>query len=242
MSRGITEKVTDISEELDFGPISHGPLEDREQWLNQHAPLEFGKWDWLANSEARFRKHVMNDTERLIWIAPASATEQAGLYWYLSQFGGNNLRLAVADFPFTATWNGRSPLKLGELGLEAMGQLYEECPRVLWEPSEFPEDRWSAFVAEGALLRVINDGQLQSAPDTFFDSYILARCPEGWDKWHRVIANSMGDIWDTEQAAGSDLLLWRLRTLIEEGRIECDGDLPIFDGNVSEVVKIRRVK
>jgi hypothetical protein len=127
-ARGITEKVTAISEELDFGPISHGDLADREPWLNQHVPMDFGDHDWLAASEERFRKHVASDLDRLIWIAPASATEHAGLYWYLSQFGGDKTRLAIADYPFSGTWNGKSPLKLGELGLEPMGNSMMIAP------------------------------------------------------------------------------------------------------------------
>lgn len=239
-ARRIAEEVTCLSEELDFGPISHGEMASREPWLNQHVPLDFGDHDWLAQSEARFRKHIASDPERLIWLAPASATEQAGLYWYLSQFGGTNLKLAVADFPFGGTWNGKTPLKLSELGHEPMGQLYDECPRVPWDPLRFPEDRWSVLVAENALLRVVNDGRLQSAPDDYFDNFLLARCPDGWVKWHRVIADTMGDIWDTGQSAGSDLLIWRLRALIEDSQITCDGDLPLFGGSLSNAVKIRR--
>mgnify|MGYP001591199481 CR=1 FL=1 len=239
-ARGIAEEVAALSEELDFGPLSHGDMVNREPWLNQHVPMGFGDHDWLAESEARFRKHIVSDPGRLIWIAPASATEQAGLYWYLSQFGGINLKLAVADFPLGGSLNGKSPLKLGELGLESMGQLYDECPRVPWDPLRFPEDRWSALVAENALLRVVNDGRLQNAPDDFFDNFLLARCPDGWVKWHRVIADTMGDIWDSGQSAGSNLLLWRLRALIEDGRIACDGDTTLFGGSVSDAVKIRR--
>jgi hypothetical protein len=240
-ARGIAEKIADLSEELDFGPISHGDLASRETWLNRHVPMDFGDHDWLGDSEARFRKHIASDPERLIWIAPASATEQAGLYWYLSRFGGTNAKLAVADFPFSGTWNGKPPLKLGELGPEPMGQLYDDCPRVPWEPSRFPENRWSALVAENALLRVVKDGRLQSAPDDYFDNFLLARCTDRWAKWHRVIGDTMGDIWDTGQSAGSDLLLWRLRALIEDGQIACDGAPPLFGGGVCETVKIKRV-
>jgi hypothetical protein len=239
-ARGIDDEVADISEELDFGPISHGPLADREPWLDQHVPMDFGDHDWLAEAEARFRECVAHDAERLIWIAPTSASEQAGLYWYLSQFGGSDVSMAVADFPLGGTWNGKSPLKLGELGIEPMGQLYDACPRKPWNANRFPEGRWNALVAEDALLRVINDGRLVSAPEDYFDDFLLARCPVKWVKFHRVIGDTIGNIWDTGQSAGSDLLLWRLPALIEGGRIACDGDLPLF-GNVSDAVRIRRV-
>lgn len=240
-ARGIAEKVVDLSEELDFGPISHGAIADRETWLNRHVPMDFGDYDWLAESEARFRQHIASDTERLIWIAPASATEQAGLYWYLSQFGGAGVKFAVADFPFGGTWNGKPPLKLGALGLDPMGQLYDGCPRTPWDPSRFPEARWNGLVMEKALLRVVDDGQLQSVSDDYFDKFLLARCANGWTKWPRVIGYAMGDIWEKNQSAGSDLLIWRLRSLIEDGQIACDGAPPIFGQGASDAAKIRRI-
>lgn len=64
-ARGIAEKVTALSEDLDFGPISHEDMVSREPWLNQFVPLDFGDHDWLAGSEARFRKHIASDPERL---------------------------------------------------------------------------------------------------------------------------------------------------------------------------------
>ncbi len=240
-ARGIAEVVAFLSENLEFGPISHGDLADREPWLDRHVPLDDGKRDWLMREEAKFRKRVENDPERLIWIAPASATEQAGLYWYLSQFGGTDLKLAIADFPFDGDWNGESPLNLSEVDLERMGQLYDECPRMAWEASRFPENRWSALVAENALLRVVNGGWLQSAPEDHFDQLLLARCPRRWVKWPRVIADTMGSIWKIGQSAGSDLLLWRLRRLIEDGRIACDGTLPASGLGASFNTKIRRL-
>jgi hypothetical protein len=241
-ARGITDEVADISEELDLGPISHGPLAEREAWLNQHAPLDFGDRDWLSESELRFRQRVADDSDRLVWIAPASATEQAGLCWYLSKFGGSELRLAVADYPFDETWNGKPPLYLGQLSLEPMARLFDGCPRLPWDPDRFPENQWRTLVADRALIRVVVDGRLQSVPDDYFDGDLLGSCPEAWTKWHRVIGDAMGRIWDTGQSAGSDLLLWRLRTLIEEGQIICNGDPPLFGGSISEAVKVRRAR
>lgn len=240
-ARGIIEEVADISEELDFGPISNGSLAEREAWLNEHVPMDFGDHDWLSASEERFRKHIASDPDRLIWIAPASATEQSGLYWYLWQFGGYRTKLAIADYPFGGTWNSKSPLGLGELGIEPMGQLYDESPRVPWDPLRFPQDRWSTLVTENALVRAVDNGQLRSVPDDYFDSFLLARCPLEWVKWHRVIADAMGDIWNTGQSAGSDLLLWRLRMLIKDSQVACDGEPPFLGGSIADAVKIRRI-
>lgn len=240
-SRNVNEEVAAISEEFDFGPISYADLAEREAWLNQYAPLDFCERDWLATSEARFRKQVANHADRLVWIAPSSAAEQAGLYWYLSQFGGENTELAIADYGFGGTWDGNAPLKLGELGVLPMGQLYDECPRIAWDSSRFNESQWSMLVEEDAHLRVVTDGALHSAPDNYFDSFLLARCPVKWVKWHRVLADAMGSIWETRQTAGSDLLLWRFRALIESGQIACEGEPPRFGGSPSDAVRIRLI-
>lgn len=238
--RDIAEEVAAISEELDFGPISHGTLADRAAWLDKSAPFSFGSRDWLAESEAEFGQRVSGTPERLIWIAPASATDQAGLYWYLSKFGGDGTALAIADYPVYGAGNGTAPLRLSQLNVEAMGHLYDECPRLPWTSARFPEDRWSALVAENAHLRAVVDGQLRSVPDAYFDDFLIARCPADWTWIPRVLAHAMGVIWDTGQCAGSDLLLWRLRALIENGRILCDGALPIFEENTTDNVNIRR--
>jgi hypothetical protein len=123
-----------------------------------------------------------------------------------------------------------------------MGQLYDECPRVPWHPSRFNESRWSILVAENALVRVVDEGLLRSAPDDYFDSFLLARCSVEWVKWHHIIADAMGDIWNTGQSVGSDLLLWRLRALIDDRQIACDGEAPVFGGSTSGAAKIKRAR
>jgi hypothetical protein len=79
-ARGVKHRVVDLTETLDWGPISTGSFEDRETWLDRHAPSAIGGWDWIADHVDEFRERVAADTERLIWIAPRSATEQSGLY------------------------------------------------------------------------------------------------------------------------------------------------------------------
>jgi len=241
-TRGIDDRIAALSDHLDYGPISNNALAVRETWLNTHVPLDFGDCDWIGEDEDRFRRVVESDPDRLVWIAPASAAEQSGLYWYLSQFGGLGTTLALADYPLGRGWNGGPPLSLGELGIEPMAQLYDTCPRIPWDQSRFPEDRWGKLVAEDALLRVVLDGELQTAPEALFDHLLLARCRNEWTKWHRVIGDVMGDIWQTGQTADSTLLLWRLRDLIARGVVACDGEAPLFGSSVSDAVKIRRVQ
>jgi len=84
-SRGIYEKVIELFDPLDWGPISAG-VSERLSWLDSNAPLSETSWDWLQETEERIRNAITLDQKRLVWFSPACAVEQAGLYWYLDNF------------------------------------------------------------------------------------------------------------------------------------------------------------
>jgi len=231
--------VIDLSEHLNWGPIAISRLEDREDWLNRNVPLIHGPWNWLAECEARFRQGVAADPDRLIWIAPRSASEQAGLHWYLDQFGATGAQMIIADHPVRNSWNGQSPSSLGELNQEQMTELLEEAARASWNASRFPAERWHRLQTEDALVRVVHDGQLQSAPADFFDRFLVQHCANGWTKWHRVVGDAMISSWDAGHRPDSYLLAWRLRDLIQRGKIECEDELPHPDSGSSNAAKVR---
>ncbi len=238
--RGVRQRVVDLTETLDWGPISTGIFEAREAWLDRHSPNDFGGWGWIAEHVVEFRKKVAATAERLIWIAPRSATEQAGLYWYLSQFGGVGARMIVADYPLRGAWRGEPPLRLGELQQEAIAELLDEGPRVEPDTVRFPGDRWQHLMAEDALVRVVEDDVLKSAPHDYFDRFLLSHCSNMWSSWGRVVADAAVDAWDFGHSPCDTLLHWRLRELVAREVIACDSALPV-DVAVSRQVRVRRV-
>jgi hypothetical protein len=240
-SQNSKERVVDLSDSLDWGPIADGNCRDREAWFNRHAPMSFGKMDWLCESFERFNDGVAADREWLIWIAPRSAAEQSGLHWFLHHFNGERAQMIVADYPLSKAWQGEAPFSLGALDQGNQRELLDECPRVPWDLSRFPRETWSSLMSDDALLRVVIDGQLRSTSDDYFDGSLLACCPPEWTKWLRVIGDAMGALWDIEHSVHSDFLIWRLRHLILEGVVQCDGALPKF-GEGTNGVRIRRVR
>lgn len=239
-SRDSKQRVVDLSDSLDWGPIADGKCRDREAWFNRHVPMSFGEMDWLCESFERFNDGVASDHERLIWIAPRSAAEQSGLYWFLHHFGGEGAEMIIADYPLSESWRGEAPFSLGELNQGVQGELLDECPRLPWDPSRFPRQTWSSLMSDDARLRVLIGGRLQSASDDYFDDTLLACCPSEWTKCLRVIGHAMGALWDIGHSVQSDFLIWRLRHLILEGFIQCDGALPRF-GDQMNRLSIRRI-
>lgn len=238
--RGVRQEVVDLYTWLDFGPIASGETQERTEWFNRCVPDPFDDWTWFDEESHRFRR-IESDKRRLIWIAPQSAEEQCGLLRFVSHFGSSGTQMIIADHGLRHGWQGEAPRSLGQLGVQPMGELYDESPRIDWDSARFRVDRWPTLMAEGALLRVVINGHLQSVSDDFFDHFLLAACPSSWTKHYRVIGDAMGGfIWEAGHDINDLFLLWRLRELIALGRIVSEGNrLPRALGS-EEVTRIRR--
>jgi hypothetical protein len=75
---------------------------------------------------------------------------------------------------------------------------------------------------------VLQQGSIIARPENAFDEYLLERCPLEWTKWYYPIGHAMGDC-DGQNLMGDAFLSWRLRMLVEAGRVEAQGDLITFE-------------
>lgn len=238
--RGLREQVVDLTESLDWGPIATS-LKERENWLNQNAPTGFGNRDWISKHVSEFWKTVERDPERLIWIAPHSAAEQSGLYWFLSQFDGTEAEMVIADYPLSTSWKNQAPLGLGELNEDLMAELLDGCPRIRRDDYRFPRDRWLKLMIDDTLLRIVEGGAIQSVHESYFDDLLLEHCPSHDTNWQRVVGNTMAASFDNRRRSPSDdFLFWRLRELVRRGLIICDGE-PQLLSTGDRAAKVRRL-
>ena len=208
---------------------------DREAWIEAHSPSDVG-WDWLAEGVCGFREVARVVRRPLIWIAPQNAKELSGFYWYLDQVRPDEADMIIVDFPVHGGWRDEPPRSLGELSVERFADVFDR-PTQPWDSNRFAPSRWAALMREAALLRIVSDGQLHSAPSNFFDEILLRCCPKDWARWHRVVGDAMGRSWDIGHDPDDSLLKWRLIELIEGGRLALDGDLSLH--GVDRAAKIR---
>ena len=185
-ARDQKSSIAHFVDTLDWGPIQTADFSDREAWFDQFAPMDFGKCDWLSESASTFKQKIEADPERLIWISPRCQQDLSGLHWFLAQFGGAGSQMIVADYPLDGTWRDEPPLRLSELQEMQIAELLDGCPRKAWNASQYPEDRWHILMAEGAPLRIVEDGNLRSEKADYFDQFLLDRCSVDWLKDHRV--------------------------------------------------------
>jgi uncharacterized protein DUF3658 len=96
---------------------------------------------------------------------------------------------------------------------------------------------WGRLRAENAPLRVLSEGELVSAPLSFFDPLLLSCATSEWQKAARVIGEALWESWESSNMSvmqtGDLLLCARARALANAGRLESRGNL--FDIQKSEV-------
>ncbi len=95
-----------------------------------------------------------------------------------------------------------------------------------------PEERksyqslWQRLRAEDAPLRVLKEGELVSAPLSYFDPLLLSFTTSEWRRAMRLVGDALGSL-DYENCFGTfDIILSaRIRSLVQAGQLEARGDL-----------------
>ena len=91
--RGSDDEVISLPDDLSVGPIRSGDIRERVRWFDVHYPMVGGDWSWLPEEiEFFWRRAGTAIAERLIWYAPRSAKEVAGLSAYAETLGNRARR------------------------------------------------------------------------------------------------------------------------------------------------------
>ena len=120
---------------------------------------------------------------------------------------------------------GTDPGATGALDADKMADCLDNAPRRPVAEDAAMFGRWAELVEENALLRVLRDGQLHSAPIDHHDHFVLAAGTPEWMRHVRVIGHALGATFDARTRVSDDLLFSRLAHLVDEGVIEADGDV-----------------
>jgi hypothetical protein len=88
---------------------------------------------------------------------------------------------------------------------------------------EVDPDEWKKLCAENSAVRILEGGKkIVSRDETFYDSEILKNLTNEWQKATRVLTNTLHRM---KIKTGDVFLMWRMKELIAQGRIEVLGDV-----------------
>ncbi len=225
-----------LVDNLSMGPIcdlttSHG-IETRKNWLEK----TFG--------DSIFNEGILTDVEKdittisnisevadqyndiFIWTG-CDASEVISTARFLNSLNNPEKRIFVLDFSSVEVLNVNGELVSPKSLLQtASSQIKEVVKHFKLQNSADLEKWvkvWEDVRSESSLLRVLDkDGTICHKPASYFDSFLLSKCMEGYQKAARVIGQTLMDI---DFSIGDSFLNWRLKELIKNKKLEFRGRL-----------------
>ena len=160
-----------------------------------------------------------------IWIAP-NQHDVCGYYWLVSQlkeFEGRVYILSLNNLPFINEKGGIFyPADLHEIPAKEFIKAKKLARPVTISEFELDGDEWKKLCSENGIVRILEGGKkIVSKDASYYDDNIIASVTKEPQKLHKVFNILFGKM---KLHTGDVFLVWRIKELIDEGKIELIGD------------------
>lgn len=233
LDESLQGEVFQIKDDYAVGPLQNcyvgEGIEARKTWWREvltgseyEGRVDSGEVDDYKTA-AELVGTMRRNEEEQIWIwAAQNKHDVSGYYWllnYMKEFQGRVHILYLNNLPF-----------INEKGLIFYPQWLSEIPakeflkaKKLARPvtlSEFEvdPDEWKKLCDDNKGVRLLEGGKkLVQAEYDYYDTELLKYVSGEWQKASKVISQFLSK---AKETTGDAYLLWRLKTLVAEGRIE----------------------
>lgn len=224
-----------IRDDFAVGPLTQ--LDTEEGWLarlswwnqiSQGSPYgeNTGSFDDRQTVAAIKEKLTANPEEELwIWMGQ-NQHDVTGYYWLMPQlkeFQGRIMILYMNNLPFI---NEKGhifyPSWLSEIQPREFTKAKKLCRPITLSEFEIDPDEWRKLTEENAVVRMLEGGKkIAGKEDSFYDAEIIKNITGEWQKATRVLSNTLNRM---KIKTGDIFLMWRMKQLITDGKIEITGD------------------
>jgi len=166
------------------------------------------------------------DEELWIWMGQ-NQHDVTGYYWLMPQFKeyqGRIMTLYLNNLPFINE-KGQIfyPSWLHEIQPKEFLKAKKLSRPVTLSEFEIDPDEWKKIVEENASVRILEGGKkIVGKDESFYDAEILKNLTGEWQKATRVLSNTLHRM---KIKTGDVFIMWRMKHLINEGKIEITGDI-----------------
>lgn len=237
MDEALTGEVMQIKDDFAVGPLTS--LDNEEGWqarlewwknLLQGSPYGeamAGSFDDRQTVTAIRAKLDENPMEELwIWMGQ-NQHDVTGYYWLIPQlmdYQGRVMILYMNNLPFI---NEKGhifyPSWLHEIQPKEFMKAKKLARPITLSEFEIDPDEWRKIAEEDATVRILEGGKKIAGKDeNFYDTEILKNITGEWQKATRALSNTLHRM---KIKTGDVFLMWRMKHLINEGKIEVTGDV-----------------
>lgn len=235
LDESLSGDVLLIRDDFAVGPLQQLDTEEgwqaRLDWWNQisqgspYGELT-GSFDDRRTVVAIKEKLTSNPEEECwIWMGQ-NQHDVTGYYWLMPQlkeFQGRVMILYMNNLPFI---NEKGhifyPSWLSEIQPREFTKAKKLARPITLSEFEIDPDEWRKLSEENAVVRILEGGKkIAGKEESFYDAEILKNITGEWQKATRVLSNTLNRM---KIKTGDIFLMWRMKQLITDGKIEITGD------------------
>lgn len=230
-------EVVQIKDDFAVGPLAGIDTDEGWQaryswWMslleNSHyAGSNTVKFDDRETVKELKEKLAANPEEEIwIWMGQ-NQHDVTGYYWLMPQlreYAGRIMVLYLNNLPFINE-KGQIfyPSWLSEIQPKEFSKAKKLSRPITLSEFEVDPDEWKRLCEENGIVRILEGGKkIASKDETFYDNELLKNLTGDWQKATRVLTNTLHRM---KIKTGDVFLMWRMKQLIGEGKIEVTGDL-----------------
>ena len=219
-----------------------GPLDDiyqnegyekRREWqkqLLQNSPYNTEQLMEVVDDRLvvqNLKKDLGEEPTAELWIwMGQNQHDVCGYYWLISQLKEYQGRVIVLYFNNLPFINEKGqifyPNTLHEIQPKEFLKAKKLNRKVTLSEFEVDPDEWKKLCNENAMVRILEGGKkIVSKEEDFYDKDILTGLSNEWQRGNKAMHNILVKM---KIKTGDVFLLWRIRKLAEEEKVEINGD------------------
>jgi hypothetical protein len=230
-------KVEIIRDDYAVGPLENiyeaEGYQQRRAWWKELLELSPYNTDQLMDmvddrlAVHNLKKALDENNKETIWIwMGQNQHDVCGYYWLMLQLKDYQSRIFVLymnNLPFI---NDKGqlfyPTTLHEIPPKEFLKAKKLCRAITLSEFEVDPDEWSRLCSENAMVRILEGGKkITSQEASFYDMDILKSLTAEPQKGNRAMSNILGKM---KIKTGDVFLLWRMKALEAEDKLEIIGD------------------
>lgn len=237
LDESLQGKIEIIRDDYAVGPVENiyeaeGYQQRRDWWK---ALLEISPYDTeqLMNmvddrlAIHNLKKELDENPKEELWVwMGQNQHDVCGYYWLISQlqqYQGRIVVLYMNNLPFINE-KGQIfyPTTLHEIQPKEFLKAKKLNRKVTLSEFEVDPDEWRKLCSENATVRILEGGKkIVSKSEDFYDKEILSSLTNEWQKGHKAVSAVLSKM---KIKTGDVFLLWRMKKLAGEDKIEMHGD------------------
>lgn len=235
LDESLNGEIFEIKDEWGVGPLAN--LDEEEGWnarldwwriLLQGSPYENVTESFDDRKTVQAIKEKLNSESELeawIWMGQ-NQHDVTGYFWLMRQlreYQGRVMIVYLNNLPFINE-KGQLfyPWAVSEVLPKEIVKAKKLARPITLSEYEIDPDEWKRISEENAMVRVLEGGKkIEGREENFYDAEIVKNMTGDWQKATRVISNTLNRM---KIKTGDVYLMWRLKWLIQENKIEVMGD------------------